>query len=45
MHEALSKIKEASGTQFDPIVVKAFEDCFDNIIQIVKEDTSITTNN
>lgn len=36
---ALDKIKEASGTQFDPIIVKAFEDCFDSIEMIIKKDT------
>lgn len=35
---ALDKIKEASGTQFDPIIVKAFEDCFDSIEMIIKKD-------
>lgn len=35
---ALNKIKEASGTQFDPVIVKAFEDCFEAIEKIVKED-------
>lgn len=34
-NEALNKIKEGSGTQFDPIVVKAFEDCFEEIIQVI----------
>lgn len=34
--DALNKIKETSGTQFDPIVVKAFEDCFDSITLTVK---------
>lgn len=33
--DALNKIKEGSGTQFDPIIVKAFEDCFEKIIQII----------
>lgn len=34
--DALNKIKETSGTQFDPVVVKAFEDCFDSITLTVK---------
>ena len=42
LEEALGKIKEASGTQFDPVVVKAFEDCFDAIVQIVKNESSGT---
>ena len=37
-NEALEEIKKASGTQFDPVVVKAFEDCFDSIIAIINED-------
>ena len=45
LNEALGKIKEASGTQFDPVVVKAFEDCFDSIVTLVKSDTTINTNN
>lgn len=39
MFAALEKIKEASGTQFDPVVVKAFEESFEAIIKIVKEDS------
>lgn len=31
--QALLKIKEDSGTHFDPIIVKAFEDCFDEIVK------------
>lgn len=34
-NDALNKIKEGSGTQFDPIIVKAFEDCFEKIIKII----------
>jgi len=34
--DALNKIKEGSGTQFDAIVVKAFEECFDEIIKIIQ---------
>lgn len=37
-NEALEEIKKASGTQFDPVVVKAFEDCFDSIVVIINED-------
>lgn len=33
---ALQRIKEASGTQFDPIVVNAFEECFPEIIKIIQ---------
>lgn len=43
--EALAKIKEASGTQFDPVVVKAFEDCFDFISVAIKEDKSLNPDN
>lgn len=39
MFAALEKIKEASGTQFDPVVVKAFEESFEAIMKIVKEDS------
>lgn len=38
LNEAMLKIKETSGTQFDPIVVKAFEDCFESIILTIQED-------
>lgn len=38
LDEALEKIKEGSGTQFDPVVVKAFEDCFETIKTTVKEE-------
>ncbi len=38
LNEALEEIKKASGTQFDPVVVKAFEDCFDSIVVIINED-------
>ena len=37
-NEALEEIKKASGTQFDPVVVKAFEDCFDSIVTIINEN-------
>ena len=39
MHEALEKIKTGSGTQFDPVVVKAFEDCFDEICTSMKQES------
>ena len=37
LNEALEEIKKASSTQFDPIVVQAFEECFDKITQIVEK--------
>ena len=37
LSEAKQKIIEGAGTQFDPIVVKAFEDSFDSIITTIKE--------
>lgn len=37
MSEAKQKIIEGSGSQFDPIVVKAFEDSFDSIVETIKE--------
>lgn len=39
LDEALSKIRENSGTHFDPVVVKAFEDCFESIILTIREET------
>ena len=39
MHEALEKIKTGSGTQFDPVVVKAFEDCYDEICDSIKRES------
>ena len=33
---ALQKIKDGAGTQFDPIIVNAFEDCFNEIIKIIQ---------
>ena len=38
LKQALQKIKEASGTQFDPIIVNAFENCFPTIEHFLKED-------
>ena len=35
--DALKEIKDNSGTQFDPSVVVAFEDCFDEIISTIKQ--------
>ena len=35
--DALQEIKNNSGTQFDPAVVSAFEDCFDEIISTIKQ--------
>lgn len=37
MTEAMNKIKETSGSQFDPVVVKAFEDCFEAIVLSIKD--------
>ena len=37
MSEAKQKIIEGAGTQFDPIVVKAFEASFDSIVETIKE--------
>ncbi len=37
MSEAKQKIIEGAGTQFDPIVVKAFEESFDSIVETIKE--------
>ena len=34
---ALQEIKNNSGTQFDPAVVAAFEECFDEIISTIKQ--------
>lgn len=45
LNEALGKIKDAAGTQFDPIVVKAFEECFDSIAFAVKDDKSLNQDN
>lgn len=39
LNEALSKIRETSGTHFDPVVVKAFEDCFESVILTIREET------
>ena len=36
--EALEKIKQGAGTQFDPVIVKAFEECFDSIVTVLKEN-------
>ncbi len=35
--DALQEIKKYSGTQFDPDVVNAFENCFDEIISTIKQ--------
>lgn len=34
---ALKEIEKCSGTQFDPVVVQAFADCFEEIVSMVKE--------
>ena len=38
MDEALQKIKEGAGTQFDPVVIKAFEESFEEIVKTASED-------
>lgn len=38
LDDALLKIKEASGTQFDPLIVKAFEECFESVILTIKQE-------
>lgn len=35
--EALEEIKKGSGTHFDPVVVRAFCECFDNIVKTISE--------
>ncbi len=45
LDEALAKIKEGSGTQFDPVVVKAFEDCFETIKTTVKKENKTGVEN
>ncbi len=42
MQQAKQKIIEGSGTQFDPIVVKAFEDSFESIVSTIKDLDSNT---
>lgn len=37
---ALNKIKEGANTQFDPIVVKAFEECYPQIVQLVQNENA-----
>ncbi len=37
MNEAFNKIKAGSGSHFDPIVVKAFEDSFESIVLTIKD--------
>ncbi len=43
--EALEKIKAGSGTQFDPVVIKAFEECFDSIVQTINDEQNTNDNN
>lgn len=38
LQDAMNEIKQGAGTQFDPVVVKAFEECFDSIVSIVKDE-------
>ncbi|MBS4759672.1 MAG: response regulator [Clostridium sp.] len=42
MAQAKQKIIEGAGTQFDPIVVKAFEDSFESIVATIKDLDSNT---
>ncbi len=35
--EALAEIQKGSGTHFDPIVVRAFCECYDNIVKTISE--------
>ena len=42
MQQAKQKIIEGSGTQFDPIVVKEFEDSFESIVSTIKDLDSNT---
>ncbi len=35
--EALEEIKKGSGNHFDPVVVRAFCECFDNIVKTISE--------
>ncbi len=35
--EALEEIKKGSGSHFDPVVVRAFCECFDNIVKTISE--------
>ncbi len=39
-NDALQKIKQSSGTQFDPVIVKAFEDCFNDIVTTIEKETT-----
>ncbi len=39
--EALNRIKEGANTQFDPIVVKAFEECYPQIVQLVQNENTL----
>ena len=43
--EALEKIKAGSGTQFEPVVIKAFEECFDSIVQTINDEQNTNDNN
>lgn len=38
--EAFEEIKKNSGTQFDPAVVSAFSECFENIVATISEEES-----
>ncbi len=38
--QALEEIKKGAGTQFDPVVVKAFEDCFVSIGSVINEENA-----
>ena len=40
MSEALQKIKEGAGSQFDPVIVKAFEESFEEIKTAAQDDNT-----
>lgn len=44
LQDALNEIKQGIGTQFDPIVVKAFEDSFETISVIVSNENTPESN-
>ena len=35
--EALEEIKKGSGTHFDPVIVRAFCECYEHIVQTIRE--------
>lgn len=44
LQDALNEIKQGIGTQFDPVVIKAFEDSFETISVIVKNENTPESN-